>query len=105
MSSPNLFFCRQLDLAHRLLEITGPTFDFDSFSDIAEQLLKQLDITVREKELNADLHVWLVDFEGCRMMLKGEHYSGQLWLEGLDSEAGETLSYLAQLLGKPAVIR
>ncbi|PSW13092.1 DUF3630 domain-containing protein [Photobacterium sanctipauli] len=99
MSAPLMFTCRRLDLEHRLLEVSGPDFDFDSFADVAGRLLAQLDMTVREKELNADLHVWLVDFEGCRLMLKGEHYSGQMWLEGLDGESDDTLVYLAQLLG------
>ncbi|MBV1840570.1 MULTISPECIES: DUF3630 family protein [Photobacterium] len=92
------FTCRRLDMEHNLLEIDGPEFDFDSFADVVAPLLTQLELQVLERELNADLHVWLVDFEGCRLMLKGEHYSGQLWLEGLDSEARPTLAYLATML-------
>lgn len=93
------FACRELDLEQGLLLIDGPEFDFDSFPEVAEQLLKQLDATVVERELNADLHVWLVDFEGCRLMLKGEHYAGVLWLEGLSPDDRETLQFLATLLG------
>ncbi len=74
-STPSRFVCRELDLEQGLLLIGGPEFDFDSFPAVAEQFLQQIDATVVERELNADLHVWLIDFEGCRLMLKGEHYS------------------------------
>ncbi|AJR06965.1 DUF3630 domain-containing protein [Photobacterium gaetbulicola] len=100
MTGIPLYGCRHMDHAARLLEIDGPDFDYDNFAVVAETLLQQLGMTVVEKEANADLHVWLVDFEGCRMLLKGEHYSGQMWLEGLDSEAEETMRFLAGLLGK-----
>ncbi|MGR5149037.1 DUF3630 family protein [Photobacterium alginatilyticum] len=92
------FVCRELDLEQGLLLIGGPEFDFDSFPALAEQFLKQIDATVVERELNADLHVWLVDFEGCRLMLKGEHYAGSLWLEWLSPDDSETLAFLAALL-------
>ena len=72
------FACRELDLEQGLLLIDGPEFDFDSFPEVAERLLLQIDGTVIERELNADLHVWLIDFEGCRLMLKGEHYTGAI---------------------------
>ncbi|MDV5172254.1 DUF3630 family protein [Photobacterium rosenbergii] len=98
-ASPD-FCCRRLDTVARLLEIGGPDIDYDNFAPIANVLLQLLGMTVVEKEPNADLHVWLVDFEGCRLLLKGEHYSGQMWLEGLDSDAEETLLFLAGLLGK-----
>ncbi|KHT61786.1 aminopeptidase N [Photobacterium gaetbulicola] len=100
MTGNPLYGCRYLDHAARLLEIDGPEFDYDNFAEVAGGLLQQLGLTVIEKEANADLHVWLVDFEGCRLLLKGEHYSGQMWLEGLDSEAEETLFFLAGLLAK-----
>ncbi|GAL07785.1 aminopeptidase N [Photobacterium aphoticum] len=91
--------CRRVDLASRVLEIDAPAFDFDSFAEVATPLLHGLGMTVLSQELNADLHVWLVDFEGCQLLLKGEHYSGLLWLEGLaDSE--DTLAYLAQQLAQ-----
>lgn len=92
------YTCRHLDVSARLLELGCPDFDFDSFAEVAAPLLVLLGASVMEKECNADLHVWLVDFEGCQLMLKGEHYSGQMWLEGLGSDAEETLAYLGQLL-------
>ncbi|MGF1725882.1 DUF3630 family protein [Photobacterium nomapromontoriensis] len=94
----NLYTCRYLDESARVLELGCPDFDFDSFFDVAAPLLILLGLRVIEQECNADLHVWLVDFDGCRLMLKGEHYSGQMWLEGVGADAEETLVYLAQLL-------
>ncbi|MCW8331094.1 DUF3630 family protein [Photobacterium sp. SDRW27] len=93
------FVCRELDLEQGLLLISGPEFDFDNFSEVAAQLLQQIDASVIERELNADLHVWLIDFEGCRLMLKGEHYAGALWLEWLSPDDRETLQFVASLLG------
>lgn len=97
-STSSRFVCRELDLEQGLLLIGGPEFDFDSFPAVAEQFLRQIDATVVERELNADLHVWLIDFEGCRMMLKGEHYSSALWLEWLSADDHETLQFLAGML-------
>lgn len=92
------FVCQELDLEQGLLLISGPEFDFDSFPEVAEQLLQQIDATVVERELNADLHVWLIDFEGCRLMLKGEHYASALWLEWLSADDHEILQFLAGML-------
>ncbi|MEZ9232837.1 DUF3630 family protein [Vibrio amylolyticus] len=81
--------------------ISSPRFDFDSFSELAERLVTLLSAEVVEKQCDADIHSWLVDFEGCHLFLKGEHYSESLWLEALaPNEAKEELEYLSQLLSK-----
>jgi len=99
MFSTPTFVCRELNLEQGLLLINGPEFDFDSFPEVAEQLLLVMDAAVIERELNADLHIWLIDFEGCRLMLKGEHYASTLWLEWLSPDDRETLQFLTVLLG------
>jgi hypothetical protein len=44
------------------------------------------------------MHSWLVDFEGCQMFLKSEHYSESVWFESLSPEASrEEFDYLAAL--------
>jgi hypothetical protein len=96
--SEHLFAVRKLDLAHGHLLLSGPDFDFDSFPDIAEQLLVCIDARVIEKELNADLHVWIIDFEGSRLLLKGEHYASALWIEVLSSADNDALAFIATLL-------
>ncbi|GAL29339.1 MULTISPECIES: DUF3630 family protein [Vibrio] len=81
----------------KLLIIT-PSFDFDSFDSLAVSMLGQLSATVVEKQWDADIHTWLVDFEGCRMLLKGEHYSESMWFEALDISASkEEFDFLAGL--------
>ncbi|OAN19183.1 aminopeptidase [Photobacterium jeanii] len=98
ISSSPFFAVRRLDLASGHLMLIGPDFDFDSFAAMAEALLLQIDATVVEKELNADLHVWLIDFEGCQLLLKGEHYSGAVWIEAMSTRDNETLAFIASLL-------
>jgi len=80
------------------LIITMNGFDIDSFPVLGEQLLASLSATVVEKQLDADLHSWLIDFEGCRLLLKAEHYSESVWFEALSvSEGREELDFLARL--------
>ncbi|MDX1303949.1 DUF3630 family protein [Photobacterium sp.] len=97
-ASGELFFTRELDLVHSRLLLAGPEFDFDSFPEMAALLLTRIDAGLIERELNADLHLWLIDFEGSRLMLKGEHYSGGLWLEALSPADNDILSFIASLL-------
>ncbi|MFM2640979.1 DUF3630 family protein [Vibrio chagasii] len=81
----------------RLL-VTTPSFDFDSYPEIGERLVNLLSATVVEKQWDADMHSWLVDFEGCQMFLKSEHYSESVWFESLSAEASrEEFDYLAAL--------
>ncbi|MEF1298321.1 DUF3630 family protein, partial [Vibrio parahaemolyticus] len=47
---------------------------------------------------DADIHSWLIDFEGCRLFMKAEHYSEAIWFEALNiEESREELDYLAGL--------
>ncbi|PSV35665.1 DUF3630 family protein [Photobacterium sp. GB-210] len=94
----HVFGIRQFDRDARFLSIKSPAFDFDSFDTIAESFLLAIDAKMVEKESNADLHIWLIDFEGCRLLLKGEHYSGELWLEAMSDDDEETLTFIASLL-------
>ncbi|MGF1779734.1 DUF3630 family protein [Vibrio nomapromontoriensis] len=81
----------------KLLVVT-PSFDFDSFDELAEKLVRSLSAQVIEKQWDADLHTWLIDFEGCRLLLKGEHYSESMWFEALDKTSSiEELDFLATL--------
>lgn len=78
--------------------IRAPRFDFDSFPQLADKLIKLLSASVIEKQWDADIHSWLIDFEGCQLFLKSEHYSESIWLEALTIEdSKEELDYLAGL--------
>ncbi|MGC9422520.1 DUF3630 family protein [Vibrio sp.] len=78
-----------------------PTWDVDTFPELAERLVRLLSATVIEKQLDADLHSWLIDFEGCPLLLRAEHYSGSIWIEALSAQENEEeLIFLAQLLAR-----
>ncbi|MGF1903872.1 DUF3630 family protein [Aliivibrio logei] len=75
-----------------------PPFDFDSFDVIGQQLVSAMDASIVEKQMDADLHSWLIDFEGCQFMLRAEHYSNSVWLEALArKEHQDELSFIAGL--------
>ena len=81
--------------------MSTPRFDVDTFPALGERLAKQLSATVIEKQWDADVHSWLIDFEGCLLFLKAEHYSESVWLEALViKESQEELAFLAQLLAR-----
>jgi len=83
--------------AGRLI-LTTPEFDFDSFPQLGERLVALLSASIVEKQCDADIHSWLIDFEGCQLFLKAEHYSESMWLEALEVAASQQeLRYLAQL--------
>lgn len=78
--------------------LSTPSFDFDSFPELGERLVSLLSATIIEKQWDADLHSWLIDFEDCKLFLKAEHYSECVWLEALTvDESKEELDYLARL--------
>lgn len=79
--------------------VRTPTFDFDSFPTLGERFVNLLSAQVIEKQADADIHSWLVDFEGCRLFLRAEHYSESVWLEAVTiAESQEEMGFLAQLL-------
>ncbi len=83
------------------LVISTPSFDYDSFPALGEQLVSLLSATVTEKQADADIHSWLIDFEGCELMLKAEHYSESVWFETLSAhESQQEMVFLAQLFAK-----
>ncbi|PFG58736.1 uncharacterized protein DUF3630 [Vibrio sp. ES.051] len=80
------------------LIIAAPSFDLDTFPTLGEYLVKLLSASVVEKQWDADVHSWLIDFEGCRLFMKAEHYSEAIWFETLTiEESKEELDYLAGL--------
>lgn len=79
--------------------IDAPSFDYDSFPPMGERLVALLSARIVEKQSDADLHSWLIDFEGCQLMLRAEHYSESVWLEALgEGLADEELAFIATLL-------
>lgn len=78
--------------------IRAPRFDFDTFPKLADRLVTLLSASVVEKQWDADIHSWLINFEGCQLFLKSEHYSESVWFEALAiEESREELDFLASL--------
>ncbi|WP_434357545.1 DUF3630 family protein [Parasalinivibrio latis] len=82
------------------LVLTIPELDFDNAPALMAGFLSVIGAHATEAQTDADLHSWLVDFEGCRLMLRAEHYSTSMWLETLDGTGQEELAFLAGWLGK-----
>ncbi|EGR2393179.1 DUF3630 family protein [Vibrio cholerae] len=81
------------------LIVHAENFDFEAFADTALRLVNLLSARVLEKQCDADLHTWLIDFEGCHLLLRGEYYSQSLWLETLTAGQGdEELAFIAKFL-------
>ncbi len=95
------FSLNHYDAEHGRLVINAPSFDYDSFPKLGEYLLSRLSAQAVDKQTDADIHSWLIDFEGCQLMLKAEHYSESIWFEALAAgEAIEELAFLAQLFAQ-----
>lgn len=82
-----------------VLILTVPAFDYDSFPPVGDELVALLSARVIEKQQDADLHTWLIDFDGQQFFLKAEHYAQALWLEALDKHSSqEELAFIARLI-------
>ena len=85
-------------VSHGRIMIRTPNFDFDTFPLLGERLLKALPAIILERQCDADIHSWLIDFEGCQLFIKAEHYSESIWFESLSGvNSHEELDYLAGL--------
>lgn len=93
------FAVKELLAESGVLVLNSPDFDFDSFPYLGEQLVTLLSAQVVEKQQDADIHSWLIDFDGCRLLLKAEHYSQAIWLEALErTHSQEELSFIARFI-------
>nr|WP_086938354.1 DUF3630 family protein [Thaumasiovibrio occultus] len=85
-------FVLDRELRTLTLEIKG--FDIDRFDEQGQAICQQLELTVLERQQDADLITWLVDFEGTTLLLKAEHYSASCWLEAMREEDVDILVFL-----------
>ena len=94
----SLFSVIEFDKEAGRIIFSIPEFDFDSFEVIGKQLVSAMDAKITEQQMDADLHSWLIDFEGAQFMLRAEHYSNSVWLEALArTEHQEELAFIAGL--------
>jgi len=92
------FGLSQYDAEEGRIIIRTPNFDFDTFPELGDKLLKLLSAQAIEKQWDADIHSWLIDFEDCQLFLRAEHYSECVWLEALSSgDSKQELDFLASL--------
>ncbi|MFD2179172.1 DUF3630 family protein [Veronia pacifica] len=80
------------------LILTTSALDFDSAESIATSFFDLIGATVKDSQQDADLLSWLLDFEGCPLMARAEHYSASLWLETMGDSGQEELLFLSQWL-------
>lgn len=96
---PMEFGLHAYDAAQGRIILRTPPVDFDEFPALGERLVALLSARILEKQWDADIHSWLIDFEGCQLFLRAEHYSESVWLEALAvDEAKEEMDFLAGLL-------
>ena len=94
------FSCTTINLELGTLVVTPTAFEFDDFAMIATALLARLDAKVIDKEPSADLQQWLIDVDGCQLLLKAEHYTASMWLELLVLSESDELIFIQQLLSR-----
>lgn len=90
----------QLDRDNLSLLLTPISFDFENVEVYVLALLQRLDAKCLEKESSADLQQWLIDFDGCHLLLKAEYYSSSMWLEAMTVNNLDELVFIQQLLAK-----
>ncbi|WP_413522645.1 DUF3630 family protein [Photobacterium phosphoreum] len=90
----------EINIEQGTLVVTPSLFEFDDFTVVAKALLLRLDATLIDQQPSADLHQWLIDFEGCQLLLKAEHYTASVWLELLVLSEIESLIFIQRLLSR-----
>ncbi len=93
------FFVKEPIAEQGVLILGSPEFDFDNFPALGEALLVLLSAKLIEQQQDADLHTWLIDFEGQRFFLKAEYYSQAMWLEALSiEESRDNMTFIAKFI-------
>ena len=85
----------QIDSEAGVVTLDCPALDWDTFPALAEALLQGWELQSLEREVGADRHSWLLAFEGSRLRLEYEHYSG-CWLAAECPIDQEVLLWLAR---------
>ncbi|WP_028111346.1 DUF3630 family protein [Ferrimonas kyonanensis] len=71
--------------------------DDDTLAQLVPLMLARLDCRLLEHSWGADRHLWLLEFEGCRLALQYEALCDTLWLQAERAGDQEVTEYLAQL--------
>ncbi|MGF1769438.1 DUF3630 family protein [Enterovibrio makurazakiensis] len=93
MDNPD-FVLTLFDAHEGRLVIAANALDFDNAASYLNTFCELIGATPEDKQTDADLHTWLVDFEGVTFLLKAEHYSASIWLERLGQDGDDELAFL-----------
>ena len=74
---------------------------FTTFPRWAEQFVREMELTLLEKEQGADYWRWLLDFEGAHLLLCFEHYGACAWLQPFSDSDQETALWLTEQWNRP----
>lgn len=77
-----------------ILSIRCRGLDFDNFAEKVQPFLALAELRVVDRQCDADLHTWRVEFEGTPLLLRGDHYTQTLWLEALCDDGVAVLQFL-----------
>lgn len=99
MDNPT-FRLSHMDAVAGRLVLVADTLNADNAEQHLQALCQMLDASVKEKQTDADLLSWLIDFEGVALMLRAGHYSASVWLETLGDEGQDELVFLHSWLEK-----
>ncbi|WP_051563816.1 DUF3630 family protein [Enterovibrio calviensis] len=99
LASNNELVLSHFDANEGRLVMAADALNFDNAASFLDSFCQLIGATPEEKQTDADLHSWLVDFEGVTFLLKAEHYSASIWLERLGKEGDEELAFLHRWLG------
>ncbi|MFB2829539.1 DUF3630 family protein [Aeromonas jandaei] len=86
---------KQIDSDAGVVMLACPALDWDTFPALAGALLQAWELHPLGRDVGADRHSWLLEFEGSQFRLEFEHYSG-CWLEAVRPEDREALLWLAR---------
>lgn len=84
-----------MDEASGTLLLAHHNLDWDNFPALAARLLDEWELELLLQDSGADRHSWQLGFEGTRIWLHFEHYSG-CWLSADDEEGRATLRWLSR---------
>ncbi|WP_407331868.1 DUF3630 family protein [Enterovibrio sp. 27052020O] len=94
------FVLTYFDANEGRLVLAVDDMDFDNAETMLDTFCYLIGANAQDKQTDADLHTWLIDFEGVTFVLKAEHYSASVWLERFGKEGDEELAFLHRWLSQ-----
>lgn len=80
------------------LLLDNPVLSFENFNAHALALVAEIGARECERHWGADRHAWVVEFEGCHLMLEFEDYTNSAWFAPIKEQDKNVLVLLAEKL-------